>query len=500
MDRQAVLVACLRDFSVLRSLSDPEFTGAREPWLLIDWQRTGEFDSTWLRARFSGPVVFSPGRAGTHCGDAGGRRAALLRAAAVCDLIELDADIDLEPAILSAIPAEKRMVAWQGLGDSVADLRAAFGRISRTPAKYYKLVTAPGDEASAIVPLLFLNDLRRRDTIAWASGEMGMWTRLIAPRLGAPIIFGNADSAASGEPGEPSIRQLTGDYGLPSLPEIGGIYGIAGKSVMASLSPRLHNAAYASTGQQAIFLPFQTSSLDAFHDGVIESPFFESAGMPILGLTLASPNKESALALASERHPMVRRAQSSNLLVRTRDGWVADTTDPDGVLTNLREQHFRFSQAPVAVVGCGGSGRAVAAALRDEGAAVTLVNRSPARGHYASLLLGLPFVQLDEFEPHGYSAVINATPVGQRGSEAPFLVAGLSPGCTVVDHIYRTGEETALIAGARARGCATVCGRHILLAQVRQQFRLMTGVHMPADEARRALNLPTAEHTLAAVS
>ena len=74
-----------------------------------------------------------------------------------------------------------------------------------------------------------------------------------------------------------------------------------------------------------------------------------------------------------------------------------------------------------AVIGCGGAGCAVAAALTDEmGAAVTLVNRSAARGVRAQQLLRLPFVALSQFSPDDYSMVVNATPVGRDGETLPF--------------------------------------------------------------------------------
>ncbi len=512
MTAQAILVGCLHNLSSLQGGRPWPSAKAKPSWLLVRADRVPVHDVAWLRSHFSGTLIFSLGNPAPDSGsEALARRCALLRAAAYYDLFELDAQVDIEPGILRAIPSEKRIVSWKGAANSLEDLLNVFDRISRIPARYYKLVTDSADPGNSILPLAFLRTIRRADTFAWAGGEAGMWTRLIAPRVGAPIVFGHlrsgppAESGERTEPGEPSLLQLIEDYGFPALKEIGAIYGIAGANVLKSLSPRLHNAAYAELRRDAVFLPFQTSCFDTFRRTVVESSFFADTGMPIKGLTLATPHKEMASDLATWHRPLVRRARSSNIQVRESGGWMADTTDPDGVIPALRDNGFCFRRAAVAVVGCGGSGRAVAAALCDAGSQVTLVNRSLQRGHAASRMLGLPFVPLNDFEPGGYAAVINATPVGGSCEEMPFSTAGLAPDAIVldhvyVDHVYREGE-TPLIQAARALGCRTVNGREVLLAQVRRQFQLMTGDDLPLEPARHTLGLPTASeafHPLAA--
>ena len=87
------------------------------------------------------------------------------------------------------------------------------------------------------------------------------------------------------------------------------------------------------------------------------------------------------------------------------------------------------------MVGCGGSGRAVAASLQLAGADVTLVNRGIERGRRAVQLLGMRFVPLVDFSVDGYSLIVNATPVGTAPGEMPFAVDRLDEQATVVDHV-----------------------------------------------------------------
>ena len=82
----------------------------------------------------------------------------------------------------------------------------------------------------------------------------------------------------------------------------------------------------------------------------------------------------------------------------------------------------------VAVVGCGGSGRAIASALSRAGLEVVLANRGRPRGELASRQLGLPVLELAAFSPADFGLVVNATPVGRAGGDLPFACDRLAAG------------------------------------------------------------------------
>jgi 3-dehydroquinate dehydratase/shikimate dehydrogenase len=156
------------------------------------------------------------------------------------------------------------------------------------------------------------------------------------------------------------------------------------------------------------------------------------------------------------------------------------------VLWLLRERGIEVEGKRAAVVGCGGSGRAMAAALAQAGASVTLVNRGRARGQRAVQQLGLPFVSLSDFTPRGFSVVVHATPIGRDDGALPFALDGLDEDATLVDLVY-AAAPTPLVAQTQARGRVAIDGRAMLLAQALCQFRLMTGREMPLDLARELL-------------
>ncbi len=457
-------------------------------WLDMRADIAKDISHDWLRDRFGGQLLYtlrSRDEGGNFDGSPQERRSLLLEAAEHYDLIDLEGMRDLTADLLDQIPAHKRIISWHGQSESLASLKSRFDQFSAFEARAYKLVTTSRSAADDLAPLSLLKSLGRRDLIAYAAGQTGFWNRLVAARLGAPVVFGAIAKEKRGR-GEPTITQLIEDYGLPRITPIEEIYGIVGSPVHHSLSPRLHNAAYRAVGRSALFVPFHVEKFESFWDEVVTSGTLDELGLAIKGLTVVSPHKEEAMSSARVASPMVRRAGSTNIFVRTNGHWTADTTDPEGVALAIEERGIEIRGRRAAVVGCGGAGRAVAAALDQAGATVTLVNRGHERGHLAVRLLDLPFVPLSDFSADGFSIVVNATPVGRDDGQMPFAVEGLSRDAVVIDLVYGS-TPTPLIASAAAAGRVAIDGREVLLIQVRRQFHLMTGKEMPDDLARSLL-------------
>ena len=467
-------------------------------WLEVRADLAGDLDPDWLRSHFSGRLLYtlrSVAEGGRFDGSALERRSRLLRAAAHYDLVDLECDRDLVPELIGAIAATRRLISWTGQTAHIGGLRDRAQQITSHEARLYKLAPAATNNSDGIVPLEVLRSFNRRDLVAFATGAAGFWSRLLAPYLGAPFIFG---AIADSEPSlsEPTISQLIDDYGLPDLPPPGDLYGIVGNPVAHSLSPRLHNAAYRTLGLPGLFVPFQETSFDDFWRQMVQTDALQAFSAAIKGLTVASPFKEAALHAGASVSTTVQRAGATNIFTRNGNGWKADTTDPEGTVLALAERGISIRHQKAAVVGCGGAGRAVAAALDELGAAVTLVNRSPGRGVLAQELLGLPFIPLSQFSPADYSMVVNATPVGRNGEALPFDLCRMRNGGSVVDLTYGR-ERTPLIRQAVSLGMTAIEGLEVLLIQVLRQFHLMTGAEMPPDLPRERLGLPVRE--LAAV-
>jgi 3-dehydroquinate dehydratase/shikimate dehydrogenase len=433
----------------------------------------GDLDADWLRDRFAGELTYSlrPRSAGgAFEGSPEERHRRLLAAARRFDLVEVGEE---DRELLDAIPPERRLASWSG---AVAGTQGAWERLSRVPARLYRLAPRAERPQDALGTLRWLRSLGRRDVTAFAAGPAGTWTRLLAPRLGAPVAFGRLTGEVDGS-GDLTVSQLVADYGLPALPPLERTFGIAGRAIGRSLSPRLHNAAYRELGLPAFYLPFQVDGFGAFWREAVDG--LEELGWPLRGLTVTAPYKEEALTLAGEASPLAQWAGSANTLLRRRGAWRADTADAQGVVSALARRRIPLASREVAVVGCGGAGRAAAAGLLRAGARVTLVNRGHDRGDFASHLLHLPFIPLSEFRAGGFPLIIHATPLA---TESPFPVEDLRPGAVVVELVYGAAPTPLMLATAAGGGVA-IDGHEVLRVEVRRQFRLMTGRRMPDETA-----------------
>ncbi|HKO57492.1 MAG TPA: type I 3-dehydroquinate dehydratase, partial [Thermoanaerobaculia bacterium] len=361
------MAALPRDPSTKDFDAIPAAAGAVEVRSAVDGDRLGD--------RF---VVFATDERGPS------RRQALIDAAKGCDLVTLEL-ADCDARVLREIRPEQRLVALRRGPATLEELQRELERLRHVPARFYRIEVEAKRSGDELAPLQLLRDCGRDDVIAYATGDVGFWTRVLSAWLGAPLI------------GE-DVARLAADYGLPQLREVRRIFGIVGSPVLQSLSPRFHNAGFASLGTPALYLPFHVDDFQPFWEQVVESRAIESLGFSIGAFCVVSPHKETALAAASAKTPMVARARSTNFFVKNGEGWTAATTDPDGVLDTLQARGIDpAGHGRIAVIGCGGSGRAVAAALQQAGADVTLVNRGFDRGSFAVRLLRLPFLPLAGF-------------------------------------------------------------------------------------------------------
>jgi 3-dehydroquinate dehydratase / shikimate dehydrogenase len=476
----AALVACLSVYPVSDGLA---LTRAARGagWLLIRADCIGELSAIWLRTIHPWRFIYAlRTRAhGGHADPADPDRATRLREAAVThDLVEVEAPRDLIPDVLAAVPAARRLVTWRGPAESGPALASRLKWLTGLEAAAYQLVVACHRSADGIAPLEALIAAGRRDVVAYAAGEAGLWSRVLSPLLGSPFVFGslNNDPDAC----EPSVARLVDDFGLPDPGPVRRIFGIVGDPVSHSLSPRLHNACYRAAGVPAVFLPFTVEAFGPFWDELVASGALERLGLPLGGLTVSSPNKEMAVAAVSAVAPAARRAGSANLVYRRGSHWVGDTTDPAGVLETLGRRGIAVAGRRAAVVGCGGSGRAIASALARAGANVVLSNRGRVRGEMASRRLGLPLVDLTNFSPRDFNLIVNATPVGRTSGELPFACDRLGAGTVIVDLVYAP-RPTSLAVAAEAGGTRVISGHEVLLVQATRQFEKMTGRAIPVE-------------------
>jgi 3-dehydroquinate dehydratase/shikimate dehydrogenase len=463
-------------------------------WLEVRADLLGDLNPQSLRQHFPGKLLYtlrSTAEGGGFGGSAEARHRRLGEAfQAGYDLIDLEADRDLEGELLAAVPPEQRILSWHGPPTDADELEATYRRMARTRALFYKLIPRAERHGQELAPLRFLEALpeaERQRVVCFAAGEIGAWTRLLAPRVGSPHVYGAA-SAVPGAPGQPTVQRLRDDYGLPLLPPVESLCGVVGNPIAHSLSPRIHNTAYRVLGLPYLYVAFHAETFSDFWLEVVEDDLLPRLGFPLRGLSVTSPYKAVALAVAGAASPRAEAIEAANTLVCNDGVWEAESTDPEGVVVPLQRRGIPIDGRPAAILGCGGAGRAAAIGLAQAGARVTLFNRGRERGERAAHQLHLPFQPLDAFDPRAFALIVHATSLGRGDEPPPFAVDALPEDATVIDLVYRT-EPTPLLHQVRENGLTAIDGREVLLFQAVQQFQMMTGQTLPLEEELSLLGL-----------
>lgn len=192
----------------------------------------------------------------------------------------------------------------------------------------------------------------------------------------------------------------------------------------------------------------------------------------VRGALITMPHKIAVVDLLAERSKAVEIAGSCNAVLRRDDGTFAgDNFDGTGFARGLARKGFRVAGSRCLVVGSGGVGSAIAAALAADGAssiAVSDIDSATADGLARRLRHHYPAIDVTVAtnDPAGYDLAVNATPLGMNpGDPLPFDVARLSPSAFVGEVVMKQ-EITPLLEAARARGCRYQVGTDMLFEMI----------------------------------
>lgn len=268
------------------------------------------------------------------------------------------------------------------------------------------------------------------------------------------------------------------------------LLGLIGSPIAHSASPAMHEAAAEAVGLRAHYQLVDVPGADAAQLRALLSSL---APIGFCGVNVTFPYKEAVLPLLDELSPGARAVGAVNTVV-VRDGrLVGHNTDATGFARALAQAFGPAPEGPVALIGAGGVGKAVAVALaRFPGIEIRMVDADPAKAEaVAASLAGhaaLRVCRNVEEAVDGARGIVNGTPVGMlpdRGSPVPPSL--LRPGMWVADAVYSPLWTPLLTAAARI-GARTMTGRELAIQQALDAFALFTGREAPAAAMERAFD------------
>jgi shikimate dehydrogenase len=250
------------------------------------------------------------------------------------------------------------------------------------------------------------------------------------------------------------------------------VFYIIGDPVAQVRAPEVYNQLFGQAGIDAVLVPLKLPAAAL--------PGFLAHGLQagnIGGLWATMPHKPALAQLLQPSEPVAAIAGAVNAVRRHEDGRLEGALfDGIGFVKGLDHFGMPVTGRRVLVVGAGGGGHAVAAAIAQRKPARLAVynrtrERAAALAERLQPITGAAACVADSSDAAGYDLVVNCTSQGLKADDPlPFDPARLDAGAAVVD-IIMSREPTALLQAVRARGLQAEAGFEMLVQQVPEYLR-----------------------------
>jgi len=466
-------------------------------------------DEPALRLLLTDPPV--PVLATCRAAAEGGRHAGsnAERAAILADAAKFGARwIDFELAALDDVARladqAELIVSAHDFDRRPPNLPQTLAAMEQSPGHVNKVAFAAAGPEDAWAAFDVLRD-SGKPAMALAMGECGVASRILARKFGAFGTFAALESGCESAPGQPTIDELRRLYRWDAITAETKVFGVVGCPVGHSMSPAIHNAAFAADGVDAVYIPLRVEpgaeNFDRFLDAALARPWAD-----LVGLSVTIPHKHNALARVGDANvdDLARSIGAINTILLTGDpdrplrGINTDYAAAIDALVDGMDCHREdLADRSVAVLGAGGAARAIVAALAHYGAATTVYNRTVSRAEQLAAEFdgsgaaagSVAAAGLDALSGLDAEVLINCTPIGMHPHTDACPLPDdlpLSPGTVVFDTIYNPAA-TQLLARADAAGCITVSGVDMFVNQAAAQYEFWTDLPAPRNVMRKVV-------------
>ena len=266
------------------------------------------------------------------------------------------------------------------------------------------------------------------------------------------------------------------------------IYGIMGKPLKHSLSPKIHNAVFQQAGLDAVYLSFPVASSQ------VEAAIAGLQARNISGINVTIPHKEAVLKYLEQVDDAARDIGAVNTIT-IRDGRLfGANTDWSGFADSLEHHQLNPAGRRIAVLGSGGSARAIIYALGEKNCKeIEIFNRTFEKAvsmtdHFSRLFAKTRFkaCHLEDFFQEGRR---------RSGAKIPDMVIDTLPGAVSFDPpqwlqqkrkkavFYTINYGSAAKRKKVPAGWTGIDGLEMLIRQAMRSFLIWMGGRFSAAEA-----------------
>jgi 3-dehydroquinate dehydratase/shikimate dehydrogenase len=316
-------------------------------------------------------------------------------------------------------------------------------------------------------------------------GEEGVASRILAAKFGGFVTFASVGAGRESAPGQLDIETMLNMYHFRNIDADTEVYGVAANPVAHSMSPAIHNAAFAATGKNAVYIPLKTNDCAALLHGLVP--------LGLRGLSVTIPHKQEMCSLMDGVDDLCAAIGAVNTVLAKGGQLMGRNTDVDAAMAAIvsaarRAEIDSIAGRKVLLVGAGGAGRAIAYGLRAHESEVVIANRTLSRAQKLAAELDCEACSLDDMSTIDCDILVNATSIGMwpNTDSSPVPAEMLRPGMVVFDSVYNP-VETRLLSDAAEAGCATATGLEWFVSQAAAQFEWWTGTPAPLEVMERVV-------------
>lgn len=435
------------------------------------------------------PVIMSCRRAadGGYWDGTEQERLAILRQCIVskADYVEIELDAADE---IRRFPPSQRVIAYTNLRETPPDILEIYDEAKTKSPDVIKLVTATRTPEEAW-PLVQIVAKATVPTVVVGLGKPGVMLAVLGQRIGAPWIYAALEHGMEAYPGQPTIDDLATIYRFHDIQKSTRFVGVTGFGEREIITTAALNAVLAETESPYRCLPMAIGELKTFRK-VIDA-------VKLGALVVDADHQQEILQIGAQAHGAAKTTAAADVLIHKGDAWHAFHTAAQTWIDGLKQAlATKFTcdnplkDRMVVIVGVNSGARILAAEVQRHGGNAILASTNKKAGLEIAQKLGCRFILFEAL----YSTMHDVLVVcAEEKAENPLKPGGagvhagyLKPGMTVMD-LTASVRKSALLREAEARSCLIVPPRELLLSQLDQQVRLLTGKTVPRETLTRAV-------------
>ncbi|MEO6801760.1 MAG: shikimate dehydrogenase [Granulicella sp.] len=362
--------------------------------------------------------------------------------------------------------------------EATKDLDGVYARIQKFEPDFVKIVPTAKTLSDNVTLIRFIERISDHTNIVGiCMGDAGIISRVLGLRAGGAFTFAAASTGAETGPGQIDARKLFDVYRIDQVDAATKVYGVVGNPVKSSLSPVMLNTAFRRETLNAVYLALQTTKLPDLLKLIDE--------IPIRGLSVTMPFKQEILPYLEKTDPLATEIGACNTILRAPDGKLYGFNTDVAAIVGSIEKRMPVRGAKILVLGAGGAARAAVFGLRDKGAEVFILNRTPETARKLARQSGAKTIKREALAKTSFDVIVNATPVGMAGMKTATLLEPKELNAKLVFDLVYNPLETPLLRMARQKGIPIITGVEMFVQQGARQFEIWTGKPAPEEEMLR---------------